>query len=131
MAAIIPHDLMVWPVFSHTETIMALRSRLMHFGIDRPDTHFVGYWETDAPVQCDDGRVRCSAYVRPGKVMLCLGNWSEDAIEDLPVELDLTALTLPSTAGARNALTHESVQIEGGKVLVDLEPKRLTLVEID
>jgi hypothetical protein len=130
MAAIVPHDLMVWPVFADAGTIMDLRTRLMEFGIDEPDTRFVGYWEADAPVQCADERVKGSAYARPGNIMLCLGNWSEEAIEGLPVEVDFEALNLPVTVEAQNAITGESVQVEGGKVLADLEPKRLTLVEV-
>ncbi len=131
MAAVVPHDLMVWPVFSDTDTIMGLRTRLMEFGIGEPDTRFVGHWEADAPVQCADTRVKCSAYVRPGKVMLCIGNWSDDTIGDLQVTLDLQALGLPAQVTARNAMTDESVAVDGGIARIGLEPKRLTLVEIE
>lgn len=130
MAAVVPHDLMVWPIFSHTETIVGYRSRLMEFGIDEPDTRFAGYWEADAPAQCADERVKCSAYIRPEKAMLCLGNWSDEAIAGLPVTVDLEAMRLPAEVSARNAMTGESVQVEGGIISVDLEPKRLALVEI-
>lgn len=131
MAAVVPHDLLVWPVFADTETIMGLRTRLMEFGIGEPDTRFIGYWEADAPVRCDDERVKCSAYVRPGKVLLCIGNWSDEAIAGLPVRLDLEALGLPVRIEARNAMTGESVAVEEGIAHPDLEPKRLTLVEIN
>jgi len=130
MAAVVPHDLMIWPIFSHTETIVGYRSRLMEFGIGEPDTRFSGYWEADAPVRCDDERVRCSAYIRPEKAMLCLANWSDEAIEGLPVTVDLQAVRLPAEVEARNAMTGEGVEIEGGIISVDLEPKRLVLVEI-
>ncbi len=129
MAAVVPHDLMVWPIFSHTETIMGLRTKLMEFGIGEPDTRFVGYWE-DAGVRCGDERVKCSAYVRPGKIMLCLGSAADETIEALPVTLDLQALGLPERVEARNAMTGESIAVDGGKVLVSLEAKRLTPVEI-
>ena len=131
MAAVVPHDVMVWPVFSDTETIMAYRTRLMEFGIGEPDTRFIGYWELDAPVLCDDERVKCSAYVRPNGVMLCIGNWSDETIEALPVTLDREALRLGADVQARNAMTGESVEFDGGKLLVNLEPKRLTLVLIE
>ena len=130
MAAVVPHDLMVWPIFSHTDTVTGLRGRLMEFGIGKPDVRFAGYWEADAPVRCADERVKCSVYIRPGKAMLCLGNWSDETIEDLAVTVDTEALRLPDRIEARNAMTGETVEFGGGKLLLDLEPKRLTLVQL-
>lgn len=130
MAAIVPHDLMVWPIFAHSDTIMALRDRLIEFGIGEADTRFHGYWEADAPVRCAEEQVKAGAYVRPGRAMLCLGNWSDETIS-CEVEVDLAALGLTSVTRARDAMTGESLEFDGEKVFVDLAAKRLTLVEMD
>ncbi len=114
MAAVAPHDLMVWPVFADTETIMSVRDRLMEFGIGEPDTRFIGYWEEDSGIRCADERVRISTYVRPGRVLLVAANWSEEEITDAVIEINPGKLGLA----------------EGGAVRVTLPPKQVTLVEV-
>jgi len=114
MAAVTPHDLMVWPVFAETDTIMGVRDQLMEFGIGEPDVRFIGYWEADAGIRCTDERVRVSAYVRPGRALLVAANWSDEEIADLAIEIE----------GAKLGLAEE------GAVRVTVAGKTVALVEV-
>ncbi len=130
MASVVPHDLMVWPSFADAETIMAMRTPLTEFGIGEPDTRFIGHWQPDTGVACADGRAKVSAYIRPGRLMLCVANWSEDDIAGLAIDLDPAKLGLAPPFSARDARTGEPLEMAGTQVLAPAPAKRLRLIEV-
>ena len=130
MAAAVPHDVMLWPVFANANTIMAARDVLDSFGIAQPDTRFLPYWREGTGVTATDARVKLSAYLRPGKVLLCPANWSSEPIEKLTIVLDLPCLKLPKAIEARDARTGEPVTVAGNRVTMAVPAKRLRLVEV-
>ncbi len=130
MAAVVPHDLMVWPAFVETDTVMSIRTPLMEFGIGEPDTRFIGHWQGDGRVRCADERVKVSAYVRPGRVMLCVANWSDEEIADLAIDLAAAGLGLREDLTARDARSGEAVTVAGTQVRLALPAKHLRLIEV-
>lgn len=131
MTAAVPHDLMLWPSFAHAETIMKYRSALDAFGIGAPDTRFLPYWRVDTGVTCDDARVKISAYVRPGKVLLCVANWSSEELRDLRIRITPSRLKLSANMSARDAVTDRSLVIDGDRLAMSMPAKRLRLIEIE
>ncbi len=130
MAATVPHDLMAWPLFVHAETLLRTRAALEGFGIGRPETRFLPYWEQHPGLSVPtDGRVKVSAYLRPGKALLVLANWSGEATAP-EVRLDARALGLPAGARARDAETGEALALQDGRLTVPVPAKRLRLVEV-
>ena len=130
MAAVVPHDLIVWTLFVNSEAVIEIRAALIAFGIRQPDTRFVPYWESGTGVSTSDRRVKLSAYVRPGKALLCASNWSADPIDALTVDLQPDALGLMLPLRARDALSQADVPMDGAQLTFPMPPKRLRLVEI-
>jgi len=88
------------------------------FGI--AESRMLGYWLEDAPVVTDHPRVRATAYVRPGKVLVALASWS-DRDELVSLTLDRQALGLPGPVRA-HAPGVEGLQ---GSSPVDLQAVRV------
>jgi hypothetical protein len=130
VAAATPYDLMIWPVFADVETIMKARGPLEKFGIGEPDTRFLPYWAEDTGVRAGDNRIKLSAYLRPGRLLLCPANWSSDPVGVLAVELDPARLGLPAKVEARDAVTGEQVPVREGRIKIAIPAKRLRLVEV-
>jgi hypothetical protein len=130
MAAIVPHDVMVWPLFSETDAIMQVRDALMAFGIGEEDAGFIGYWEEDAGIECPDERVVVSAYTRPGQILLCVTNRSDDEIARVPISVDLRKLGLAGVS-ATDQITGEGVAIAGGVVTLAMPAKSLRLLKTE
>ncbi|TSA33982.1 MAG: hypothetical protein D4R64_12940 [Porphyromonadaceae bacterium] len=57
------------------------------------DSKMMGFWETGCPVQTDMTEVKATVYVRPGKVLLSLGNFS-DKTQKVKLLIDWKALGL-------------------------------------
>lgn len=129
MAAVVPHDLMVWPCFADTGEIMRIRDALMAFGIGEADADFLGYWQSDSGISCPDQRVMVSAYTRPGALLLCVTNTTAEPIDALPITLDPGRLGLPLTA-ATDALTGEELSIRGQTIVLPLPAKSLRLIRV-
>jgi len=128
MAATVPHDLMVWPCFAHADTIMKYRSALDAFGIAAPDTRFLPYWRADTGITRDDARVKISAYLRPGKVLLCVANWSSTELSRVRIRIAHTKLRLSASATARDASTDEPLASTQGRLTLSMPAKRLRLL---
>ena len=130
MAAAVPHDVMIWPAFAKAETIMEVRDALERFGIGQPDTQFLPYWQRNTGLSVSDPRIKLSAYARPGKLLLCIANWSSDEIQDLVIKLDPSAVDLPTRIGGRDAADGKPVAVHGHRLTISIPPKRVRLVEV-
>lgn len=131
LALVIPHDQLLWPLFIHNPTALQYREALGKFGYGEPDTRFVGYWQADSPVKADNPQATVSLYVRPGKAMLCVANWTAEELRSVTLTADLAALKLPANTGAREALTGEARPVTGGKLSLNLPAKSLTLIVLE
>ncbi len=87
MATVVPHDLLTWPVFADTETIMSCRTALQEFGCDDPGTRVMPYWHTGIGIEWEHPDVLVTGYVRDGGLLLCIANWGEAAAEAMPISV--------------------------------------------
>ncbi|MEN6546261.1 MAG: glycoside hydrolase domain-containing protein [Armatimonadia bacterium] len=129
LAAVVPHDIEIWPVFADPVPLMRVRKVMDDFGLGQPDTKLLPFWHENTGLTGSDPRARLTGYLRPGKLLLCAGNLSAEEVA-LPVQLDLKALNLPATVKATNADTGEAIPVSAGKLQLKLAPKRLQLIEI-
>jgi hypothetical protein len=130
MAMLVPHDVMVWPIFAETSTLLQYRSALERFGIGETDVEFYPYWRTHPAIQCKDDRVKLSVYVRPSKLLLCIANWSKEEVRDVGILLNKTFLKLPRRTVARDAVTGETMIVPGNTLTLMVPAKRVRLVEV-
>ncbi|NLB96190.1 MAG: LamG domain-containing protein [Armatimonadetes bacterium] len=131
MAAVVPHDAMIWPIFSETETVTSYRRALMEFGIGEADTRFIPYWKKDAGLECAHPGVKLSAYQRPGKLLLLLANWTAEDASGVTVSLAPALLEKGAPTRARDALSGEAVPVTaGGRLVLAVPAKRVRLVEV-
>jgi hypothetical protein len=57
------------------------------FGIQSAE--WLGYWSPRCPVKADRADVKCSVYRKPGKALIALGHWPEDASPEVAVRLQI------------------------------------------
>ncbi len=131
MAAVVPHDLMAWPVFAHTATLMKFRAALDSFGAAAGDVRFIPCWDQRGLIRCSAPGVVVSAYQRPGKLLLCVANWSGRDAADTVVALRLRGLGLKSIRSARSLLTGRAAAVRGAEVVVSLPAGTLDLVAVE
>ncbi len=55
------------------------------------DSRMQGYWDPDCPVKTDSSQTLATAYVKPGRTLIALGNWGA---KEADVRLDLNWQTL-------------------------------------
>ncbi len=129
LAAVVPHDLLIWPLFAHEPTVLAARKIQEEFGIGEPDTRVLPFWHEDTGLTCDAGQVLLTGYLRPGKLLLCASNPTD---EPLPATIGvaLAKLRLPAAAQARDLRTKTALTVTGGKLQVTLPAKRVQFIEI-
>ena len=70
--------------------------------------------------------------VRAGtsKALLCLPNWSSDAIASLTIHVDASALKPPPAARAADAMTGEALPLDNAALTLSLPAKWVRLVEV-
>ncbi|MHB8994011.1 MAG: glycoside hydrolase domain-containing protein [Armatimonadota bacterium] len=129
LAAVVPHDIQIWPLFVDPEPLMRVRKTMEQFGVEQPDVKLLPFWHKNTGIKVTDARVRVTGYLRAGKLLLCVGNLSKEDVT-LPVELDLKALGLAADAKGVNAETGEVVPVTGGRLVVKAPAKRLQLIEV-
>ncbi len=66
------------------------------FGVGENDVKFIAYWEKDSGLSCATKDVYTAAWQRPGKVLVAVVNWGEQAAAQ--VKVDLKKLGLPAAA---------------------------------
>jgi len=129
MTAVVPHDLMVWPLFSDTDTVMKYRDALVAFGIGEADTVFLPYWRTDTGLACDNKDVLVSGYLRPGKLLLCVSNYSKENLS-VDISLETDRLKLAGERQATDVFGAETMPLRDGWLHVPVPAKRMRLLEI-
>jgi hypothetical protein len=69
------------------------------FGIE--DAQMIGYWQADCPVKTGHPKVKATAYVRPGKTLIAIGNF-DDKEHSVRLSFDWDRLGInPSKAALR------------------------------
>lgn len=77
------------------------------FGIE--DARMLGYWDEACPVKTTDPEVKATAYVKPDKVLLSIGNFS-DRDKDIRLTFDWKALGMDETKASLKAPLVEDFQ---------------------
>lgn len=79
MALLMLHDTAVWPIWCNADVVNEALAALDSFGY--VDSEFVGYFAGGPPATTDMGDVYVSAYRKPGKALLVVGNVGREARE--------------------------------------------------
>lgn len=114
LAAVVPHDLLIWPLFAHEGTLLAARKVQEEFGIGERDVKLLPFWHKGTGIRCESEKVWLTGYLRPGKLLLCASNPTAEAIRTV-LHVDRKRLGL--------AEGEETIE-------VTLEPKRVRFVEV-
>ncbi len=90
------------------------------------NTHMIGWWDAACPVRTDSPDVLATVYVKSGKTLIALANWS-DSDRDVNLQIDWKALGLSGDKavllassidgfqGGRSWGVGDSVRVPGGK----------------
>lgn len=62
-----------------------------YFGIE--DSKMIGFWEKDVPVKADDESVKITVYKKNNKVLISLGNYSDET-KKIRLKIDWKSLGL-------------------------------------
>jgi hypothetical protein len=112
MALLMLHDTGVWPIWCNAEVVNEALAALDSFGY--VDSDFVGYFSATPPATTDMADVYVSAYRKPGKTLLVVGNTGR---EERAGEVTVSAAGLGFTP--RRAMLWPSKQaltLAGGKL---------------
>jgi len=96
------------------------------FGI--ADAEMIGFWEADSPVKASDDDVKVTAYKKSGKVLLSIGNYS-DELKKIRLSVDWKALgfktpvkliipDIPDFQKAKSCTLQDEIEIEPRKGLL-------------
>lgn len=96
------------------------------FGI--ADAEMIGFWETNPPVRANDNDVKVTAYKKSGKVLLSIGNYS-DEVKKIRLSVDWKALgfkapakliipDIPDFQKAKKCTLQDEIEIEPRKGLL-------------
>ena len=94
------------------------------------DSTFVPYWRPQPPTDAPhDKDILASAFIKPGKAMLTVGNWR---YEDASLSLNLNPDVLPGkVVRAQDALSKEEIRVNADNSLAVSIPKRdIVLIEL-
>ncbi|MCE5238075.1 LamG domain-containing protein [bacterium] len=129
LAAVVPHDLLIWPLFAHEPTLLAARKIQEEFGIGEADTKLLPFWHEGTGLTCDRAEVLLTGYQRPGKLLLCASNPTDEPLT-VSLGVDLAKLGLPAGARGRDLRTGATVAVEAGVVRTTLPAKRVQFIEV-
>jgi hypothetical protein len=88
------------------------------------------WWSNGSLLRRDEG-LRVTAYLRDGRALLILANWSEEALHS-EVEIDREALGLLAADSAFDAETSRRVELtDGGKISVDVPGRDFRLLILE
>jgi hypothetical protein len=127
LALTLLHDIGVWPIYCHTETVEAVRRAQREFGT--ATARFVPYWENGGPARMSHPGLLASAWIRPQEALLVVANRSDKAAQ---TRLRLVPSLVPGSAPwlAADALTGEALPAAGAPPEVSLlvPPRAFRLV---
>lgn len=126
------HDVLVWPNFCHTETVLAAQRVKAAYGIGDADVVYHPYWrQKRAIIDSDRSDVKASYYSKPDGVLLVISNLGDEASR---VRVDPSALEHFASAGEVTAIDAESgepVGIDGGWPAIEVPAKDYRLIRMD
>lgn len=130
IAYFLPHDVYFWRAWSDPPTLnAALKPLQVDFGIGAADNRFLPYWEAGDVIGGQSDALVCSAHIKPGRVMLVIGNWSDEAAQ-FDLALDLQALGLDGVANlqATDPVDSAQMRLEGGRLTGEIARRDYRLV---
>jgi len=129
LAAVVPHDLLIWPLFVHEPTVLAARKIQEEFGIGEPDTAVLPFWHEGTGLTCDRPEVLLTGYLRPAKLLLCASNPSDQPLA-ATIRVDLGKVRLPAAAQAQDLRTQTAFSVNAGEMKITLPAKRVQFIEM-
>lgn len=130
LAVMLPHDLLIWPVFIQADTVLAARDALVSAGVDRAETRFIGYWHDRPPAKSAPDGVLVSAWRMPdGTVAVVVANPTDTARDDAVVVLDPEVLG-PEVVRQVTACLPGDVTTHDGTVTLDLAAQSLQILRL-
>ncbi|MCS7236743.1 MAG: hypothetical protein NZ899_00550 [Thermoguttaceae bacterium] len=132
MAVTMLHDVRVRPlgVGPMLERIAPIWQAMEAFRVG--EAEWYAYWRNEAWLKVNVASVKVSGYRRKveGKTrwLLVISNLSEEAIQTVAVEV--TDPELAAVAGARDAVTGETIEVAGRSLRLPVAPMNMRLVEV-
>ena len=77
---------------------------------------FIGYWDKDSGISCDDKSIRLAAWPRTGRLLLLVVNSGETG--EFKVKLDHKRLGLPDPASWKAVDAEEGTSMKNGKDVI-------------
>ncbi|NOZ19863.1 MAG: LamG domain-containing protein [Planctomycetes bacterium] len=133
LAQFLPHDVMFWRGWCKKDEVdKALRALQHEFRVGEEDCRFLPYWEAGEIIKGQNEKLVCSAYLRTGKVMLVVGNWSDEkAAAQFTLDLATLGLNINKPIQAKDAVTQKAVKAEGSTITLDIPPRDYALVWVE
>jgi len=130
LAYFLPHDVYFWRGWCNNgEMDRALKVLQHDFRIGDPGNRFLPYWEAAGVIGGQSDTLVCSAHIKPGRVMLVIANWAEEAT-DLGLQLDLEKLELAEVPDltASDPLDATEVALDGSRLTGQVGARDFRLV---
>ena len=133
LAQFLPHDVMFWRGWCQkAEVDKALRVLQHEFRVGEPDCRFLPYWEAGEIIRGQHEKLVCSAYLRPGKALLVVGNWSDDeCTAQLQLDLKTLGLDPAKKLTARDPVDKRQVAVDGSSVSITIPPRDYALIWVE
>ncbi|MBI2193120.1 MAG: hypothetical protein HYU36_14165 [Planctomycetes bacterium] len=101
--------------------------------IDRSAAEWHPHWQNGdrIAVEPDEKELYASFYLQPGrKALLVLTNYEKEHLAEVVVRWNLPLLGFPAELYARDAITLETIPIDGGTFSLSLLPERYRLIQV-
>jgi hypothetical protein len=129
MAALVPHAVLWgWHAFINRKVQYKVLGAYKRFGFTGIE-EFLPYWKNSDYITCSDAKVHCSLLVKPGKVLVNIGNFSKQA-EKATLRLNLKKLGYDAgQVSMIDAITGNPVEISfGGEVKLDISGRSFAML---
>lgn len=126
LALALLHDIGIWPIYCHLETVEAVRRAQRNFFTG--DVKFQPYWEGGGPLKVNDPALLTSGWIGREKLLAVLANLGET-----PVEAQVRiAPALPggTLASAVDALSGESLEFDGRSLQLRVPSRSFRPIEL-
>ncbi len=150
LALTLLHDVLVWPLWCHAESVHQTQRVKAAYGIGDSDVVYHPYWRETEPVyESDSDQVKVSYYSKSapgstpgttpgsasdsahGSVLMVVSN-----LGDQPSRVRVDPARLPGLASsddltAMDAEADQPLEIDGGRAVIEVPPKDYRLIRLD
>jgi hypothetical protein len=125
------HDTLHYPGFYNRPLMERFEQVRTAFGVAEPDVEFLPYWEAQGRLfSSPNPALLISAYTRPGKLLLVVGNRSDQEVEE-ELTVDFASLHVePREITAFDGEESRALAVENGRIRVKAPAKRPVLITV-